>query len=37
MPVPSAAMMLVTCSDESILSVRARSTLRILPRIGSTA
>ena len=29
--------MLVTCSDDSILSRRARSTLRILPRIGSTA
>src|ERR1700740_874917 len=37
MPVPSAGMSVPICSEESILSMRARSTLRILPRSGSTA
>ena len=37
MPVPSAVISVPICSDESILSKRTRSTLRILPRSGSTA
>ena len=37
MPVPSAVISVPICSDDSILSKRARSTLRILPRSGSTA
>src|SRR5439155_736499 len=37
MPVPSAAISVPICSDESILSKRTRSTLRIFPRSGSTA
>src|SRR5512133_3242991 len=37
MPVPSAVISVPICSDESILSMRARSTLRIFPRNGSTA
>src|SRR5256886_8817937 len=37
MPVPSAVMSVPICSLDSILSVRTRSTLRILPRSGSTA
>src|SRR5882672_2745052 len=37
MPVPSAAISVPICSDESILSNRTRSTLRIFPRSGSTA
>ena len=37
MPVPSAVISVPICSEDSILSKRARSTLRILPRSGSTA
>ena len=37
MLVPSARISVPICSDESILSKRARSTFRILPRSGSTA
>src|SRR5213082_592643 len=37
MPVPSAVISVPICSLDSILSVRTRSTLRILPRSGSTA
>ena len=37
MPVPSAVMSVPISWLDSILSMRARSTLRILPRIGSTA
>src|ERR1700760_3650500 len=37
MPVPSAVISVPICSLDSILSKRARSTLRILPRSGSTA
>src|SRR5690349_23926495 len=37
MPVPSAVISVPICSELSILSKRARSTLRILPRNGSTA
>src|SRR6266436_2539314 len=37
MPVPSAMISVPICSDESILSKRARSTLRIFPRSGRTA
>jgi hypothetical protein len=37
MPVPSAVMIVPISWLDSILSKRARSTLRILPRIGSTA
>src|ERR1700749_1493385 len=36
-PAPSAMIRVPTCSEESILSKRARSTLRILPRRGRTA
>src|SRR4051812_19279533 len=36
MPVPSAVISVPICSDASILSKRARSTLRILPRSGSS-
>ena len=37
MPVPSAVISVPISSADSILSMRARSTLRILPRSGSTA
>src|ERR1700704_1989952 len=37
MPAPSAVIRVPICSLPSILSKRARSTLRILPRNGSTA
>ena len=37
MPAPSAVISVPICSDDSILSKRARSTFRILPRSGSTA
>ena len=37
MPVPSAVMMFLISSLASILSSRARSTLRILPRSGRIA
>src|SRR5919201_295829 len=37
MPVPSAVIRVPICSEDSILSGRTRSTLRILPRSGSTA
>ena len=37
MPAPSAVISVPICSEPSILSKRARSTLRILPRNGSTA
>ena len=37
MPVPSAVISVPISADDSILSKRARSTLRILPRRGSTA
>ena len=37
MPVPSAVISVPICSLDSILSGRTRSTLRILPRSGSTA
>ena len=37
MPAPSAVISVPTCSDDSILSKRARSTLRIFPRNGRTA
>src|ERR1700690_2677397 len=37
MPVPSAVISVPICSELNILSKRARSTLRILPRSGSTA
>src|ERR1700756_2789946 len=37
MPVPSAVISVPICSDDSILSMRARSTFKILPRNGSTA
>ena len=37
MPVPSAVISVAISADDSILSKRARSTLRILPRKGSTA
>src|SRR5246127_3065630 len=37
MPVPSAVISVPICSDDSILSKRARSTLRILPRNGRIA
>src|SRR3546814_5263574 len=37
MPVPSAVISVPTWSEDSMRSKRARSTLRILPRSGSTA
>ena len=37
MPVPSAVISVPISAEDSILSKRARSTLRILPRKGSTA
>ena len=37
MPVPSAVISVPICSLESILSIRTRSTLRILPRSGRIA
>src|ERR1700722_18019329 len=37
MPVPNAVIRVPICSELSILSKRARSTLSILPRSGSTA
>ena len=37
MPVPSAVISVPICSEDSILSVRTRSTFRILPRSGRTA
>jgi len=36
MPVPSAVIRVPICSDDSILSLRARSTFKILPRSGRT-